>query len=63
MKILNNKDNEKSSELLNRAYNCKLNNFDSLLKEIELELNKNKDNETALRAKRVITSRMASNKN
>ena len=63
MKILNNKDNEKSIELLNRAYNCKLNNFDSLLKEIELELNKNKDNETALRAKRVITSRMASNKN
>jgi hypothetical protein len=60
---LNNKDNEKSNELLNRAYNCKLNNFDSLLKEIELELNKNKDNETVLRAKRVITSRMASNKN
>lgn len=60
---MNNKDNEKSNELLNRAYNCKLNNFDSLLKEIELELNKNKDNETVLRAKRVITSRMASNKN
>lgn len=56
----NENDNEKSKKLLNYAYNCKLDELTSLLKEIEVELRKNKDNQTALRAKRVVTSRIAS---
>ncbi len=62
--ILKNKnDNEKSKKLLNYAYNCKLDDLSSLLNEIEINLKENKDNETSLRAKRVVTSRMASYKN
>ncbi|HSO25183.1 MAG TPA: hypothetical protein VLR54_01000 [Methanobacteriaceae archaeon] len=58
----NKNDSEQSKKLLNYAYNCKLDDLIGLLKEIELELEKNKDNQTALRAKRVVTSRMASAK-
>lgn len=59
----NKNDSEKSKKLLNYAYNCKLDDLKNLLKEIEFELEKNKNNQTALRAKRVVTSRMASAKN
>lgn len=58
----NKNDSEQSKKLLNYAYNCKLDDLIGLLKEIELELEKHKDNQTALRAKRVVTSRMASAK-
>lgn len=58
----NKNDSEQSKKLLNYAYNCKLDDLSGLLKEIELELEKNKNNQTALRAKRVVTSRMASAK-
>lgn len=58
----NENDSEKSKKLLNYAYNCKLDDLSNLLKEIESELEINKDNETAMRAKRVVTSRIASAK-
>ena len=59
----NKNDSEQSKKLLNYAYNCKLDDLSSLLNEIEINLKENKDNETSLRAKRVVTSRMASHKN
>ncbi|MDP3622360.1 MAG: hypothetical protein Q8R66_00360 [Methanobacteriaceae archaeon] len=59
----NKNDSEKSKKLLNYAYNCKLDDLSSLLNEIEINLKENKDSETSLRAKRVVTSRMASHKN
>ncbi|PKL67907.1 MAG: hypothetical protein CVV28_04070 [Methanobacteriales archaeon HGW-Methanobacteriales-1] len=59
----NKNDNKKSKKLLNYAYNCKLDDLSSLLNEIEINLKENKDNETSLRAKRVVTTRMASHKN
>lgn len=61
--LKNENDSEQSKKLLNYAYNCKLDDLKNLLKEIEFELEKNKNNQTALRAKRVVTSRMASAKN
>lgn len=58
----NKNDSEKSKKLLNYAYKCKLDDLSNLLTEIESELEINKDNQTAMRAKRVVTSRMASAK-
>jgi len=54
-------DDEKYIKLLNDAHNCKLTDSYSLLTQIESELQKNKDNKTILRAKRVLTTRRACN--
>jgi len=48
-----------SKNLLKRAYNCKSNEFETILEKIDDELAKNKKNQDALTAKLVLTSKMA----
>ncbi|MBU4535849.1 MAG: hypothetical protein KKF16_08545 [Euryarchaeota archaeon] len=55
------KNNERVEKLLNQAYNCKSSDLKSLLLKIESELEKDQKNQTILRAKTVITSRIALN--
>ncbi|GAB6056332.1 hypothetical protein HYG87_10495 [Methanobacterium alkalithermotolerans] len=55
------KNNESVEKLLNQAYNCKSSDLKSLLFKIESELEKDQKNQTILRAKTVITSRIALN--
>ena len=58
----NNSDNKSkvnSKSLLKRAYNCKSDEFDSILEKIDDELAKNRKNQDALTAKLVLTSKMA----
>ena len=45
--------------LLKRAYNCKKEEFESLLQKIDNELEINKKNQDVLTAKLVVTSKMA----
>ena len=58
----NNNDNKNkmdSKNLLKRAYNCKSDEFDTILEKIDDELAKNNKNQDALTAKLVLTSKMA----
>jgi len=48
-----------SKNLLKRAYNCKSDEFGSVLEKIDDELAKNRKNQDALTAKLVLTSKMA----
>ncbi len=53
-------DNSNNSKyLLKKAYNCKSDEFETILEKIDNELAKNKDNQDALTAKLVLTSKMA----
>lgn len=53
-------DNSNNSKyLLKKAYNCKSDEFETILEKIDSELAKNKDNQDALTAKLVLTSKMA----
>ncbi|HOI71666.1 MAG TPA: hypothetical protein PLC38_05205 [Methanobacterium sp.] len=51
--------NDNSKSLLKMVYNCKTNEFESMLERIENELRKNKNDQDALNAKLVLTSKMA----
>ncbi|NYB26765.1 MAG: hypothetical protein HVN34_05435 [Methanobacteriaceae archaeon] len=51
--------NNNSKSLLKKAYNCKSTEFESMLEKIDDELRKNKDDQDALTAKLVLTSKMA----
>ena len=50
---------ENSKYLLKKAYNCKSDEFEYILKKIDKKLAKNKDDQNALTAKLVLTSKMA----
>ena len=52
-------DSVNSKNLVKRAYNCKKDEFESLLQKIDNVLEKDKTNEDALTAKLVVTSKMA----
>lgn len=51
--------NNNSKSLLKKAYNCKSNEFESMLERIDDELRKNKDDQDVRTAKLVLTSKMA----
>lgn len=48
-----------SKNLLKKAYNCKSDEFENMLAKIDNELAKNKNDQDALTAKLVLTSKMA----
>ena len=52
-------NNGNSKNLLKRAYNCKSDEFETILGKIDDELSKNKKDQDALTAKLVLTSKMA----
>lgn len=51
--------NNNSKHLLKKAYNCKSDEFEAMLEKIDNELAKNKNDQDALTAKLVLTSKMA----
>ena len=53
-----NKTNDKSEELLDRAYNCKSNELQELLEKIEAKIKSEGNSETLSRAKSVITTKI-----
>lgn len=52
-------NNDNSKSLLKMVYNCKINDFETMLERIEGELRKNKNDQDALNAKLILTSKMA----
>ncbi len=56
---MDNGDIGNSKNLLKKAYNCKSDEFESMLEKIDNELAKDKKNQNALNAKLVLTSKMA----
>lgn len=52
-------NNNKKKDLLRRAYNCKSDEFETILEKIDNELAKDKNDQDALTAKLVLTSKMA----
>ncbi len=53
-----NKTNDKSEELLDKAYNCKSNELQELLEKIEAKIKSEGNSETLSRAKSVITTKI-----
>lgn len=47
------------NELLNKAYRCKPDDLESLLQKIELEIKNSNGNNILLRAKMIVTSKIA----
>jgi len=56
---MSNGNDTESKNLLKKAYNCRKDEFESLLQKIDSELEKNNKNPDVLTAKLVITSKMA----
>lgn len=55
----NSTNNRNSKYLIKKAYNCKSDEFESMLEKIDDELAKNKKNQDAITAKLILTSKMA----
>ncbi|MGB9937117.1 MAG: hypothetical protein ACPK7O_05305 [Methanobacterium sp.] len=55
---MNSKNTDTPEQLLNKAYNCKNNELKELLKIIEVKIKSEGKNETLLRAKSVITTKL-----
>lgn len=52
--------NHDANDLLRRAQQCKINDFEKLLKEIEAAIQESGNDEKLLRAKKAITTKIAS---